>query len=83
MSGYYLGGCDKPPAACECHHLIPRALGGKARLTNLLLLCEYHHQICVHRLGWTLILHPDGSTEARSPTGEILRSHGPPTTKAG
>jgi hypothetical protein len=77
------GGCDKPPAACECHHLIPRALGGKTRLTNLLLLCEYHHQICVHRLGWSLILHSDGSTEARSPLGEVLRSHGPPAAQAG
>ena len=43
----------------------------------------YHHQVCIHRLGWTLTLHPDGTTEARSPHGEILRSHGPPTTRAG
>jgi len=39
-------------------------------------------QVCVHRLGWNLILHADGSTEAHGPDGEILRSHGPPTGQA-
>ena len=36
----------------------------------------------IHRLGWKLTLHPDGSTEATSPWGQTLRSHGPPTTRA-
>jgi hypothetical protein len=77
------GGCDKPPAGCQVHHVIPRAQGGKTRLKDLVLLCSYHHQVCIHRLGWTLILHADGTTEARSPDGQILRSHGPPTARAG
>ncbi len=77
------GGCDKPPAGCQVHHIIYRSRGGKTRLSDLILLCHYHHQVCIHRLGWTLILHPDGTTEARSPHGEILRSHGPPTARAG
>jgi hypothetical protein len=77
------GGCDRPPAACQVHHIVPRSKGGKTRLQDLVLLCEYHHQVCIHRLGWKLILHPDGTTEAISPRGEILRSHGPPTARAG
>ena len=77
------GGCDKPPAGCQVHHVVLRSRGGKTRLKDLVLLCHYHHQVCIHRLGWTLILHADGTTEARSPQGEILRSHGPPTTRAG
>ena len=77
------GGCDKPPAGCQVHHIIYRSRGGKTRLKDLVLLCAYHHQVCIHRLGWTLTLHPDGTTEARSPAGEILRSHGPPTARAG
>jgi uncharacterized protein DUF222/HNH endonuclease len=77
------GGCDKPPAACEVHHIVPRSKGGKTRLQDLILLCEYHHQVCIHRLGWKLILHADGTTEAISPDGQILRSHGPPAAKAG
>ena len=36
-------GCDKPPAACECHHLVPRSQGGTTSLGNLKLLCDYHH----------------------------------------
>jgi hypothetical protein len=28
-------------------------------------------------------MHPDGTTEARSPWGEVLRSHAPPTARAG
>jgi hypothetical protein len=77
------GGCDRPPAGCQVHHIIHRSRGGKTRLKDLILLCHYHHQVCIHRLGWTLTLNPDGTTEARSPQGEILRSHGPPTTRAG
>jgi hypothetical protein len=77
------GGCDKPPAGCHVHHVVYRSRGGKTRLSDLLLLCPYHHEVCVHRLGWTLTLHPDGTTEARSPDGQILRSHGPPTARAG
>ncbi len=76
------GGCDKPPAGCHVHHVVYRSRGGKTRLKGLLLLCAYHHEVCIHRLGWTLILHPDGTTEARSPDGQILR-RGPPTTRAG
>jgi hypothetical protein len=77
------GGCSTPPGGCQVHHIVYRSRGGKTRLSDLVLLCEYHHQVCIHRLGWTLILHADGTTEARSPDGQILRSHGPPTTKAG
>ena len=77
------GGCDRPPAGCQVHHIVPRARGGKTRLKDLILLCHYHHQVCIHRLGWILTLHADGTTEARSPHGEILRSHGPPAARAG
>ena len=77
------GGCDRPPAGCQVHHIVFRSRGGKTRLKDLVLLCTYHHEVCIHRQGWTLILHPDGTTQARSPQGQILRSHGPPTTRAG
>src|SRR5215469_2865181 len=44
------GGCDKPPAACEVHHIVHRSDGGRTSLGNLVLLCAYHHQVCIHRL---------------------------------
>ncbi len=33
-------GCDQPAAACQPHHIIPRAQGGPTSLTNLMLLCR-------------------------------------------
>ena len=76
-------GCDQPPAACHPHHLIPRADGGPASLANLLLLCSFHHLIAVHRWGWQLTLHPDGTVTALSPdTRRAYHSHGPPTPTA-
>ncbi len=77
------GGCTRPPAACQAHHLIPRSEGGATSLGNLKLYCEYHHQVCIHRLGWKIIIHADGTSQAISPAGEVLNSHGPPTTRAG
>ena len=45
------------------------------------MLCQYHHDICIHRLGWEFELLPDGSTRATSPDKQtVLRSHGPPPT---
>ncbi len=72
-------GCHQPPAACHPHHLIPRARGGPTSLANLLSLCAFHHLIAIHRWGWRITLHPDGTTTATSPDGtRTLHSHGPP-----
>jgi len=69
-------GCDQPPAACQPHHILPRAQGGTTSLTNLMLLCSFHHLIAVHRWGWAITLHPDTTVTATSPDGK--RTHGPP-----
>ena len=40
---------------------------------------SYHHQIVIHRWGWTLVLNPDGTTIAWNPDRtKVLRSHSPP-----
>ena len=71
--------CDRPAAWCDVHHLRHKADGGETSVTNCALVCQFHHDVCIHRRGWQLILHPDGTTEARSPDGRhILRSHAPP-----
>ena len=73
------GGCHRRPAHCDVHHVKHKRHGGKTSTTDCVLLCQYHHDICVHRLGWNLELLPDGSTRATSPDGKlVLRSHGPP-----
>jgi Domain of unknown function (DUF222)/HNH endonuclease len=72
-------GCTAPPVRCHVHHVIPRSQGGATSLDNLTLLCAFHHLIAVHRWGWTLQLHADGTTTATSPEGlKTLHSHSPP-----
>src|SRR5450755_1572480 len=76
-------GCRQRPAACQVHHLRPRSKGGGTSLTNLTLLCAFHHLIAVHRWGWQLTLHPDATITAVSPDGlRTLHSHGPPARAA-
>src|SRR5215472_2859258 len=76
--------CGRPAVYCDVHHLRHKKDGGKTTVSDCVLLCQFHHDVCIHRWGWQLILHPDGTTEARSPDGkQILRSHSPPTLRAG
>jgi len=77
------GGCDTGPAGSEVHHLVPWSEGGTTRLPDLKLYCTFHHQVMIHRRGWKIIVHPDGTSEAISPWGEVIRSHGPPPGEAG
>jgi hypothetical protein len=76
-------GCRQKPAACQAHHIIPRARGGVTALPNLLLLCSFHHLIAVHRWGWSIRLHADGTTTVTSPDGRrVYHGHGPPEAAA-
>jgi 5-methylcytosine-specific restriction endonuclease McrA len=72
------GGCDRPAAQCEPHHRRPRADGGETSLDNLDLYCFGHHHVFIHRYGWRIVKHPDGTRDAISPGGKIVRSHAPP-----
>jgi hypothetical protein len=75
----WAGGCDQPASACEVHHLRHKGDGGETSLENCILLCFYHHQVVIHRMGWTMVRNPDGTTTAwnRDRT-KVLRSHSPP-----
>jgi len=76
-------GCDQPPAGCQPHHIIPRAMGGPASLANLILLCSFHHLIAIHRWGWHIVLHPDGTVTVTSPDRyRSYHSHSPPAPAA-
>ena len=75
--------CGRPAAWCDVHHLQHKKDGGKTAVTDCVLLCQFHHDICIHRRGWRLILHPDGTTTAYGPDGQVLHSHSPPTLQAG
>ncbi len=76
-------GCRQPAAACQPHHIVPRSQGGSTCLTNMILLCSFHHLIAIHRWGWGIVLLPDGSVTVTSPDGyRTYRSHGPPAPAA-
>jgi Domain of unknown function (DUF222) len=72
------GGCDQPAAGCEPHHVVHRADGGRTSLTNLKDYCWWHHHVVLHQMGWKLTVHPDGTSQVKSPAGKIIRSHSPP-----
>jgi Domain of unknown function (DUF222) len=75
--------CDEPASVCQIHHLTPRSQGGPTALHNLITLCAFHHQIAIHRWGWTLRLNSDGATTATSPDGRrVFHSHSPPSRAA-
>jgi hypothetical protein len=76
-------GCRTRATACDLHHIIPRSRGGPTAVGNLIPLCQFHHLVVIHRWGWQLHLHPDGTTTATSPNGNrTLRDHGPPQQAA-
>ena len=73
------GGCNQPASACEVHHVRHKKNGGKTSTRECVLLCWFHHQVVIHRWGWTLVLNPDGTTTAWNPDKtKVLHSHGPP-----
>ena len=75
----WAGGCTQPAGACEVHHTKHKANGGKTSVKDCVLLCPFHHQIVIHRWGWTLVVNPDGTTSAWNKNKtKVLHSHGPP-----
>jgi hypothetical protein len=71
-------GCTKRAVYCDIHHLRHQQHGGPTSLTNCVLLCQFHHDTCIHRRNWRLVLHPDATTTAYGPHGQVLHSHRPP-----
>ena len=73
------GRCDQPAEACQVHHTKHKANGGTTSVKDCVLLCPFHHQIVIHRWGWTLVVNPDGTTSAWNKNKtKVLHSHGPP-----
>jgi len=65
--------------------MVPATTCGQNSRTNAVkthdcvLLCTFHHQVVIHRWGWTLVLNPDGTTTAwNKDKTKVLHSHSPP-----
>jgi len=75
----WAGRCDQPAGACQVHHTRHKASGGPTSVKDCVLLCWFHHQVVIHRWGWTLVLNPDGTTSAwNKDKTKVLHSHSPP-----
>ena len=75
----WAGRCDQPAEACQVHHTKHKANGGPTSVKDCVLLCWFHHQVVIHRWGWTLVMNPDGTTTAwNKDKTRVLHSHGPP-----
>jgi hypothetical protein len=70
--------CGRSAVYCDVHHIRHQADGGETSVANCLLLCQFHHDVCIHRLGWQIVLHPDGTTTVHGPHGQVAHSHAPP-----
>jgi len=75
----WAGRCDQPAAACEVHHVRHKSNGGPTSVQGLRAAVHVHHQVVIHRWGWTLVLNPDGTTTAwNKDKTKVLHSHSPP-----
>src|SRR5206468_2553422 len=68
-----------PLAFCELHHLWHWIDGGSTSLHNSTHLCVRHHQL-VHKKGWIVTRHPDGSSTFTDPADHTTSTWQPPVT---
>ena len=58
-------GCGRPASWCEVHHLVAWEDGGETTLSNLAMLCRFHHRQ-IHSTGWICRIR-DGLPEFMPP----------------
>ena len=64
-------GCDRPPGRTSAHHLIHWIHGGATDITNMTLLCTFHHHR-VHEGRFGLERLPNGELRCTRPDGTTL-----------
>jgi len=68
-------------AFTEAHHIRWWRHGGRTHLTNLVLICSFHHRL-VHEYGWGLAREPDGQVRWLRPDGTRYRAEPSPRMHA-
>ena len=67
-------GCRFPGCGlkyCSAHHIVHWANGGETKLTNLLLVCRYHHR-AVHEGGFRVEFPPNKEPVFYRPDGRVM-----------
>ncbi|MGH3671350.1 MAG: DUF222 domain-containing protein, partial [Pseudonocardiaceae bacterium] len=62
----------------EAHHIVPWLVGGRTDITNLVLICGFHHRL-IHDHGYQ-IERVDEELEFRRPDGTSIPAVAPPIT---
>ncbi|WP_345347093.1 HNH endonuclease signature motif containing protein [Rhodococcus olei] len=52
-------GCGRPAAWTDGHHIHHWSHGGPTKLSNLVLLCRFHHRV-IHKGDWQVFISDDG-----------------------
>jgi len=65
-------GCNRPPIACDAHHVRHWVDGGSTSLDNLVLLCRRHHSM-VHQTPWRVRINRDDGRPEFLPPGSEAR----------
>ncbi|MEX0754609.1 MAG: DUF222 domain-containing protein [Actinomycetota bacterium] len=60
-------------AFTQAHHIVFWSRGGATELSNLLLICFFHHRL-VHEQGWSIRRAPDGELTWLRPGGATYRA---------
>jgi hypothetical protein len=68
--GCRFAGCDRPASWCDGHHIRHWVDGGDTALSNMVLLCAFHHTV-IHE-GWRLVGDPGGTVWFHRPDGTQL-----------
>jgi len=71
--GCVFPGCDAPIGWCDAHHVTWWRNHGATDITNLALLCRYHHGV-THRDGWTMTATTHQRFTWTTPLGQTLHS---------
>ena len=88
--GCVFPGCDRAPAGCDIHHVVPWWNGGPTALTNGVALCPHHHGLVESRPGadqwhitWTepSRVHPTNNTRPATAATTPHPIPHPPTTQ--
>jgi hypothetical protein len=70
--------CGRPAAWSDIHHIKHKKDGGKTSVDSCVCLCQFHHDICIHRRGWRIAVNPDGSVSVFGPDGQVQHSDSRP-----